>query len=56
MLRDPRRDDHTICTAVAAEAVFASAQIRHSAGENPQLTTLGPSEPAPVIKGRFKTR
>jgi len=52
--RDPRRDDHTICTAVAPELVFTvrtyattapygptpSAQIRTSREPNPQVTAL----------------
>ena len=54
MERDPRRDDHTICTAVAPELVFtvrtyatqapygpvASAQIRTRNSPNPQFTAL----------------
>lgn len=52
--RDPRRDDHTICTAVAPELVFTvrtyattapydptpSAQIRTSREPNYQVTAL----------------
>ena len=52
--RDPRRDDHTICTAVAPELVFTvrtyatqgpygpppSAQIRTRIQLNPQVTAL----------------
>ena len=52
--RDPRRDDHTICTAVAPELVFSvrtyatnapyearpSAQIRTSCPINLQVTAL----------------
>ena len=52
--RDPRRDDHTTCTAVAPELVFTvrtyatqapygpppSAQIRTRIQLNPQVTAL----------------
>src|SRR4029077_1560276 len=52
--RDPRRDDHTICTAIAPELVFTvrtyataapygpapSAQIRTNRPTNPQATAL----------------
>ena len=52
--RDPRRDDHTICTAVAPQLVFTvrtyattapygptpSAQIRTSREPNHQVTAL----------------
>ena len=54
ILRDPRREDHTTCTAVAPKDVFtvrtyatqapygplASAQIRTSTSPNPQFTAL----------------
>jgi hypothetical protein len=53
-LRDPRRDDHTICTAIAPDDVFtvrtyattapyeapASAQIRTSKTTNQHVTAL----------------
>ena len=63
ILREPFRDDHTICTAVAPEDVFtvrtyatrapyghsASAQIRTRKTRNVQVTVTGPRELVHVI-------
>ena len=66
MLREPRWDAYTICTATAPEAVFTvrthvtdettspvSAQIHRSLPVNLQATALCPSEPDPVTKVRL---
>jgi hypothetical protein len=50
--RDPRRDDHTICTAVAPELVFTVRTYATSAPYGPTLV----HKSAPVAKQNHRSQ